>query len=67
MPSIQIEGPFIKDLDKKRELIREMTDAAVNVKAYGLPEEVIVVLIKQNAPENVGVGGSLLADRMADS
>ncbi|MBW2704433.1 MAG: tautomerase family protein, partial [Deltaproteobacteria bacterium] len=43
MPSIIIEGPPIADLDKKRDLIREMTDSAV--KAYGLPKDVIVVLI----------------------
>ena len=61
MPDISIEGPIIKDIDKKKILVREMTDAAV--KAYGLPRETIVVLIKENLPENVGVGGQLLIDR----
>jgi len=61
MPNITIEGPPIKDIDKKRTLAREMTEAAV--KAYGLPKEVIVVLIKENPPENVSVGGELIADR----
>jgi 4-oxalocrotonate tautomerase len=61
MPNITIEGPKIKDLDKKRALVKEMTDAAV--KAYALPKEAIVVLIKENSPENVGVGGQLVADR----
>ena len=61
MPDISIEGPIIKDIDKKKILVREMTDAAV--KAYGLPRETIVVLIKENPPENVGVGGQLLIDR----
>jgi 4-oxalocrotonate tautomerase len=61
MPNINIDGPIIKDIDKKKMLVREMTDAAV--KAYGLPRETIVVVIKENPPENVGVGGQLLIDR----
>ena len=61
MPNIAIDGPRIADLDKKRELIKEVTDAAA--KAYGLPKQVMVVIIKENQPENVGVGGELLADR----
>lgn len=62
MPNINIDGPIIKDIDKKKILVQEITDAAV--KAYGLPRETIVVLIKENPPENVGVGGKLLIDRM---
>lgn len=61
MPNITVEGPAIKDLDKKRELAKDMTAAAT--KAYGLPKEVIVVVIKENSPENVSVGGQLIADR----
>lgn len=61
MPNITIEGPAIKDLGKKRILAKEVTEAAV--KAYSLPEEVIVVVIKENSPENVSVGGQLLIDR----
>ena len=61
MPYISIEGPIIADLDRKRELVRDMTAAAV--KCYGLPEETIIVIIKETAPENVGVGGKLIKDR----
>lgn len=61
MPNITVEGPPIKELEKKRELAKEMTEAAV--RAYGLPKEVIVVLIKENPPENVSVGGQLIIDR----
>jgi 4-oxalocrotonate tautomerase len=61
MPNITVEGPAIKDLDRKRTLVREMTDAAH--KAYGLPKDVIVVVVKENPPENVAVGGILIADR----
>ena len=62
MPNINVEGPTIKDIEKKKILVREITDAAT--KAYGLPRETIVVLIKENPPENVGVGGKLLIDRI---
>ena len=62
MPNITFDGPRIADLNKKRELIRSVTDAAV--KAYGLPKQAMVVVLKENLPENVGIGGELLADRV---
>jgi len=61
MPNITVEGPTIKDLDAKREFVRKVTDAAT--KAFGLPKETIVVLLKENSPEIVGVGGQLIVDR----
>lgn len=61
MPVITINGPKIDDLDKKRELAKELTQAAH--KAYGLPESKIVVYIKENIPDNVAVGGELIVDR----
>ncbi len=61
MPNITIEGPQIKDMEKKRELVRELTDVAAG--AFGLPKETIIIVIKENLPENVAVGGTLLIDR----
>ena len=61
MPVINIDGPAIKDIEKKRTLVKELTDTAV--KAYGLPRGSIIVLVKENSPENVGVGGELVSDR----
>ncbi len=58
MPTIVVNGPPI-DVDKKRQLVKEITDAAVGVYG-GIP---ITVLIKENPPENVGVSGELLVDR----
>ena len=46
MPNINVEGPFIRDIDKKRVLVQELTDAAT--KAYGLPKEAMVVLISSS-------------------
>ena len=37
MPNITVDGPRIDDMDKKREMVRTITDAAV--KAYGLPKQ----------------------------
>jgi len=63
MPNITMEGRPIKDLHKKRVLVKEVTQAAV--KAYGLPAQAIVVTLRENAPENVAVGGQLLCDQRA--
>jgi 4-oxalocrotonate tautomerase len=57
--------PPIGDLAKKLELVKTVTDAAV--KAYGLPGQAIVILIKENHPENVGIGGKFLVDRAKGS
>jgi len=61
MPIINVEGPKIEDIQKKRNLVKELTEAAV--KGYGLPKEVIIVLLKENTPDNVGVGGQLIVDK----
>lgn len=61
MPNITIEGPKIEDLEVKRLLIKEITDAIE--KAYNISREHTVVVIKENSPENVGVGGTLIIDR----
>lgn len=61
MPRIELDGPPLGDLDRKRELIRTVTAAAVQ--AYGLPAGSMVVVIRENDPRNVGVGGELVFDR----
>ena len=61
MPTITVEGPKTADLEKKRSLVKMLTAAAVEF--YGFPAETIVVVIKENDPVNVGVGGILVADR----
>jgi 4-oxalocrotonate tautomerase len=60
MPTITVEGPHI-DIDKKRKLGLGLAEAAAGV--YGLPVDKIIVLIKENQPENVFTGGELLFDR----
>jgi len=61
MPIINIEGPPIKDLETRRDFVQNLTRAAAS--AYGLPAEKIIVIIHENTPEQVAVGGQLLADR----
>ncbi|WP_305045846.1 4-oxalocrotonate tautomerase DmpI [Geoalkalibacter sp.] len=61
MPIINIEGPAIKEMSVRRKLVEELTQAAV--KAYGMPAEKIIVAIREVSPEQVAVGGVLIADR----
>jgi 4-oxalocrotonate tautomerase len=63
MPNIVVDGPPL-DLERKRALAKEMTDSAV--KAYGIPAGAFIVVIKENPPENVAVGGCMLCDGRAD-
>ncbi len=65
MPTIVVEGPPITDLDVKRNFVKSLTDAAEE--AFGIPRQAYVVLLKENRPENVGVGGELLVDRYKSS
>ncbi|HOB87006.1 MAG TPA: tautomerase family protein [Bacillota bacterium] len=60
MPTIFFYGPEL-DPDKKRTLISEFTAAAS--KATGLSPSAFVVYLRTSTPEDVGVGGELLADR----
>ena len=62
MPTIMVEGPPM-DIERKRELVKRLSEAAAEV--YGIRH--ITVLIRENPPENVGLGGKLLADRKKGS
>lgn len=60
MPNVVIDGPFIGEVDTKRIMVQEITDALE--KAYGFPRSAYVITINEHPPENVGVGGELLSD-----
>jgi 4-oxalocrotonate tautomerase len=62
MPNVYVEGPPITD-EQKREMSIEMTDTAARV--YGLPKQAMIVVIKENPPENVCVGGRMVCDERA--
>ncbi len=60
MPAIIMElAPLEKE--KKAQLVKEVTETVS--KATGLPPQTIFVFIKENSPDNIGVGGKLLSDR----
>ena len=61
MPIITIDGPPITDMDKRRRFVDEVTRSATEV--YGMPKEKIIVLIRENNPEQVAVGGELISDK----
>ncbi len=61
MPTIFFYGPELEK-EKKRELVKSFTKKASEV--TGLPENSFVVYLKSSTPEDVGVGGELLEDRM---
>lgn len=60
MPTIFFYGPEL-EAGKKRTLIREFTESAS--KATGIDQSAFVVYLRSSSPEEVGVGGELLADR----
>lgn len=64
MPNVAIEGPKIENLEIKRRLVKQITDALE--KAYKLPRQVFTVVIKENRPENVAAGGTLIIDRQKE-
>jgi len=61
MPSVEVNGPKIDNIEIKRELVKDITDALE--KAYKIPREHYTVLIRENDPENVGSGGMLIVDK----
>jgi len=61
MPRVTIEEPKIDNLEIKRVLIKEIADAPE--KAYSLPRQTYIVLIKGNLPDNVFVGGQLISEK----
>jgi 4-oxalocrotonate tautomerase len=61
MPHIVVNGPPIKDMDKKRVLVKEITD--VIQKVYEVPRQAIVIVIREDSSSNVGSGGTLLSDK----
>lgn len=60
MPTITYDGPALS-IENKRMAAQEITDTIC--KATKLQPSDIVVVFKENAPENVAVGGKLIADR----
>ena len=60
MPTIQFDGPKMT-VEQKKDMVASFTEAASRV--TGIPKPAFVVYIRENDPENVGVGGELLVER----
>lgn len=61
MPTIFFYGPEL-DREKKKELISSFTKKASEL--TGISEAGFVVYLRPSSPEDVGVGGELLADKL---
>lgn len=60
MPVITVEGALM-NVEQKRKLAKVLTREAAEI--MSVPEAAFIVLLKENSTENIGVGGTLLADR----
>lgn len=62
MPVITIEGPP-RNKEIKRKLVKQFT--AIFKEVYGYPEDFshVSIIIRENAPENIGTNGELLIDK----
>lgn len=61
MPVITIGGNNEITLDKKREMVKKVSE--VVAEAYDLPIEAITVLVQGYDKEDIGVAGELLSER----
>ncbi|MCR4426154.1 MAG: 4-oxalocrotonate tautomerase family protein [Firmicutes bacterium] len=61
MPVIHFNGPLMPK-ERKAALVLGLTRAAREV-LPDIPEQAFTVIIHENNPDNVGVGGQLLSDR----
>jgi 4-oxalocrotonate tautomerase len=63
MPVIQVNVMKQPDIEKKKRLVAKLTDAMVEV--YGVPREAVIVMIKEDELENVGLGGVLALEKFS--
>lgn len=61
MPTIFFYGPKLNK-EKSREMIRSFTETASRL--TGIERSAFVVYLRESTPENVGVAGELLEDRL---
>ena len=61
MPVVEIAGNNGISIEKKREMIKKVSE--IVAEAYGLPVETVTVLVTGFNPDDIGAGGKLLSDR----
>ncbi len=62
MPTIFFFGPRLEK-EKRREMIKSFTETASRL--TGIDSSAFVVYLRDSTPEDVGVGGELLEDRLS--
>ncbi len=60
MPIITIDGPKVCDIDRKRDFADKVTKLVAEF--YKINPEAIVLILKENALENIASGGRLVID-----
>ena len=63
MPAIFFYAPKL-DKDKSREMIKSFTETASRL--TGIEKSAFVIFLRESGPENVGVGGELLEDKLRE-
>jgi len=61
MPTIFFYGPDLEDA-KKKELIKNFTETASRL--TGVDKSAFTIYLRTSSPDNVGVGGQLLRERL---
>lgn len=61
MPVITIAGNDGISIDKKREMVKNVSQVVAD--AYDLPIDAITVLVQAYPKESIGVAGQLLSER----
>jgi len=61
MPTIFFYGPKLEK-EKSKEMIRDLTETASRV--TGIEKSAFIIYLGESAPEDVGVGGELLEERL---
>jgi 4-oxalocrotonate tautomerase len=62
MPVIQVNVIKQPDIEKKKKLVAKLTDVMVDV--YEVPRESVIVMLKEDELENVGLGGVLAFEKL---
>lgn len=60
MPVITLEAGKL-NREQKSQLVKELTSKAAEI--MKVPEQAIIVLLKENEMDNIGFGGKLLSER----
>ena len=60
MPVITLEAASLNK-EQKKQLVKEFTESAARI--MNMPKDSFYVFLKENALDNVGVGGILLSEK----